>query len=152
MTNHEDTEGPAPELDARRRFLRDAVVFQGKLVVDGLRDLILMPVALVAAGIDLVKRDEPAGRRFYDVVDFGKQTEHWIDLFEAVGRAPDTDRPRLKIDAPTLDEFVDQFERKLQAEQEKGDISAAAKQAVERILDAARKAMTNARSRGPDSP
>ncbi len=141
MTNVEDTNSTAPELDARQKFIRDAVVFQGKLIVDGLRDIILFPVALVAAGIDLIKREETPGRRFYDVVHFGQQTEQWIDLFEAAARAPEPDRPRAEIEAPSLDELADQLERKLRGERTNGDISAAAKEAIERILEAAQNAI-----------
>ena len=81
MTNLENTASPSPEFNVRGRFLRDALVFQGKLALDGLRDLILLPVALAATGIDLIKRKEAPGGRFYDVVHFGKQTEQWINLF-----------------------------------------------------------------------
>jgi hypothetical protein len=145
MTNPENAASPSLELDVRTKFLRDAVVFQGKLVVDGLLDVILFPVAAIAIGIDLIKRDEPPGRHFYDVVHFGRQTEQWINLFEAADRAPETDQPRPKIDAPSLDEFVNKFEQKLKAEHEKGDISASAKQAFEQMLDAVKKVMTSER-------
>ena len=143
MTNPENTDDASPELDVRKRFLRDAVVFPAKLLVDGLRDLILLPAALVASGIDLIKREEVPGRHFYDVVHFGRQTEQWINLFEAADRAPEADQPRPEIDAPSLDEFVDQFEQKLKAKHETGDLSTSAKQVVDQILDAARRAMTN---------
>ncbi|HMB72898.1 MAG TPA: hypothetical protein VKQ06_04955 [Gammaproteobacteria bacterium] len=127
--------------DPRNVFLRDAVVFHGKLMLDGLRDVILFPVALVAAIIDLIWRDDPAGHRFYDVVHFARQTEQWIDLFEAADRAPDTDRPRPHIEGPGLDQFIDDIETKLKAGHEKGELSASAKKAVEQMLEAAKKAM-----------
>ena len=149
MTDIEETANPSPELDFRGQYLRDAVVFQGKLLVDGVRDFMLMPIALVATGVDLIKREVPPGRRFYDIVHFGKQTELWIDLFEAADRAPETDEPRPKIDAPSLDEIIDRFEQKLKAEYEKGDISASARQTIDEIVAAAKKAMKD--SNGKDS-
>lgn len=131
----------------RNGFLRDAVVFQGKLLFDGLRDLVLMPVALIATVADVISREEPHGRRFYDVVHFGKQTENWINLFGAAERAPETDTPRPTMDGPSLDDFVDEFEQKLRSEHEKGDLSASAKEAFERIAEAARNAAAHSRGR-----
>lgn len=136
-----NTEAAPADTDVRKEFLRDAVVFQGKLLVDGLRDLILFPATLLAAGVDYFTRAEPVGRHFYDVVLFGKHTERWIDLFAAADRAPPTDRARPEFDAPSLDELVSQLEKKLKAERESGEISAAAKRAIDRVLDAAKNAM-----------
>lgn len=148
MNDSENTAETTPEQDLRKVFLRDAVVFHGKLLLDGLRDAILFPVALVTALVDLATRAEPPGRHFYDVVHFGKETEHWINLFEAVDRAPETDRPRPNIGGPSLDEFIGDLEKKLKAGHEKGELSASAKQAVEEIVEAAKKAINNASGRG----
>ena len=139
---------PIPERDPRQVFLRDAVVFHGKLLLDGLRDVVLFPVALITALIDLLRRDDPAGHRFYDVVHFARETEQWIDLFEAADRAPDTGRPRPNIEGPRLDDFIDDIEQKLKAGHERGELSASAKQAFEQILEAAKKAMQRKDSAG----
>src|SRR5436190_14826239 len=53
--------------DERWRFLRDFAVFQLKMLLDNARDLVLMPVALVAAVIDLLLRGDREGARFYRV-------------------------------------------------------------------------------------
>ncbi len=132
-----------PAQNTRLRFIRDAVMFQGKLLLDGARDLVLMPVALIASIIDLFTPVDPPGRRFYEVVHFGRQTERWIDLFEAAGRAPESSERNLGIELPSLDDFVDQFEQRIRAERENGDISAAAKEAIDRIMEAARNAASN---------
>ena len=137
------TDGPSPETDARNAFLRDAALFHGKLALDGLRDLLLFPATLIAASVDVFTRSKPVGRYFYDVLHFGKETERWIDLFSAVDRAPATERPRPNLGAPSLDELVGQFERKLKAEHESGELSEAAKRALERLREAARRAMND---------
>lgn len=66
-----------------KRFpvLRDVIIFQLKLVVDGLRDLLLSPVSIFAALIDLLVPGDDGGKRFYGVVHFGRRTERWINLF-----------------------------------------------------------------------
>ena len=56
---------PKPdESNERWKFLRDDLVFQLKMVVDNLRDFALIPVSLVAAGIDLIYKGEREGALF----------------------------------------------------------------------------------------
>ena len=70
---------------SKKRFgvFRDVVVFQVKLVVDGLRDVLLSPLSIFAALIDLLIPGDDGGKRFYSVVRFGRRTEQWINLFGA---------------------------------------------------------------------
>lgn len=65
---------------------RDVIVFQAKQLVDGLRDLLLSPISILAALVDLLVPGDDGGRRFYAVVRFGRRTEQWIDLFGAADR------------------------------------------------------------------
>ena len=129
------------QTDGRSRFLRDAAVFHGKLMLDGVRDVVLFPVSIVAVAIDLLRPTEPQGRRFYDVLHFARETEKWINLFEAAERAPDIGQPRLNIAGPRLDEFIDDVEGKLRDGYESGELSAKAREAVEQMLDAAKRTM-----------
>jgi hypothetical protein len=147
MNPQENGSSGSNESHSRQVFLRDAALFHGKLFVDGIRDLILFPAALVAVGVDLIKRGEPAGRYFYDVVHFGKQTEQWINLFEVVDTAPDTDSPRPSIGAPSIDQLIDDLETKLKAGYDKGEISATAKRAIDQILAATKRAIRNSTRR-----
>ena len=145
MNETTETAVNVDEHDPRRIFIRDAVIFHGKLLLDGLRDFILFPVTLVAALVDLVQRKDPPGRHFYDAVHFGRETEKWIDLFEAASRAPPSEQPRPNMDGPSLDDFVDDIETKVRERYEKGELSAAARDAVEQIMEAARKAVDRGR-------
>jgi len=70
----------------RFRVFRDVVVFQGKLLIDGLRDLFLSPISIMAALVDLLVPGDDGGKRFYGVVSFGRRTEKWINLFGAADR------------------------------------------------------------------
>ena len=70
----------------RWQTFRDVLLFQGKLLVDGLRDILLSPVSIMAALIDLIVPGDDKGRRFYAVVRFGRRTEGWINLFGAADR------------------------------------------------------------------
>lgn len=74
--------------------IRDLLEFQFKLVVDGLKDLTLVHVALGAALLDLFRRDGSPGRRFYGIIRLSDRFDEWLDLHAAVERAPE-DTPDL---------------------------------------------------------
>lgn len=84
---------------SNKRFpvLRDVIVFQVKLLVDGLRDLLLSPVSIFAAFNDLLVPGDDGGKRFYGVVHFGRRTEQWINLFGMADKH-DPDAPPAGID------------------------------------------------------
>ncbi|MEL7312089.1 MAG: hypothetical protein AAFN07_11295, partial [Pseudomonadota bacterium] len=92
---------------SKSQLIRDLVVFQIKLFIDGLRDVILIPVSFGAAILSLLKAGDKAGSEFYEVVAFGRQTEKSINLFEAadrIGTTADQD------DIPELDGLVEDVE------------------------------------------
>jgi hypothetical protein len=51
--NPSTSPSPPASSDERWKFLRDVAVFQLKMFLDNLRDLVLMPVSLGAALLDL---------------------------------------------------------------------------------------------------
>lgn len=71
----------------RWTLIRDIAVLQFKLVVDGLRDLILVPISLVVGLISVVKSDTGTDNEFYELLRLGKKSERWINLFGAAERA-----------------------------------------------------------------
>lgn len=84
---------------SNKRFpvLRDVIIFQVKLLVDGLRDLLLSPISILAAFIDLLVPGDDGGKRFYRVVKFGRRTEQWINLF-GMAEKHDPEAPPAGID------------------------------------------------------
>ena len=67
---------------SRANLVWAALVFQAKLVVDGLRDLVLVPISLIATLFGLVAGGSQPGRYFEQVLRFGRRTETWINLFD----------------------------------------------------------------------
>ena len=65
----------------RSEVIWQVLVFQLKLTVDGLRDVILVPISLVAALIGIVVGGSDPGKYFQRVIKLGRRTEHWINLF-----------------------------------------------------------------------
>lgn len=77
----EDRKASESSPNYRNQLLRDAVVLQLKLVVDSLRDAVLIPVSLVAAILGLVRGGEDADQEFRRVIKMGRRSERWINLF-----------------------------------------------------------------------
>jgi hypothetical protein len=113
----------------RWHLIRDVLVFQLKLVLDGVRDVILSPISLIAALLDLATGGERRnGGAFYSLLRFGHRTDRWINLFGATGPS-DVD------EAPVVDDLVARLEAALARDVEEGGISATAKAGVDRALD-----------------
>jgi hypothetical protein len=111
-------------------LIRDALVFQVKLALDALRDLVLSPVSLAAALVGLVVPE----RRplFYDLLALGRRSERWIDLFGAARVGWDEER-----ELPAgIDAWVARLEQTLAEQSDRGGVSAGARQQIDRLLDA----------------
>ena len=65
----------------RGTLIRNTVVFQLKLMADGLRDLLLLPISLIAAVIGLLRGGDEPEREFNQVIEVGRDSEQWINLF-----------------------------------------------------------------------
>jgi hypothetical protein len=71
---------PATEGAFRTRIIRDAAVFQLKLLLDGAKDVVLSPVALAAALLDLI-RGPTADPLFDQVLRLGAAIGRWINVY-----------------------------------------------------------------------
>ena len=129
-------ETPSDQPD-RWTLIRDLFVFQAKLVVDGFRDLLLVPASLVAGLWSLVSGEQGRpGPQFYRLISLGKQSETWIDLFKAYENAPAEVRREHEFAASNMDELVGRFESFVVEEYERGGVTAQAKDRIDKALDA----------------
>lgn len=88
----EPTSGLAPRRPAsigrdRTVIVRDLVIFQLKLFLDGVKDLILSPLSVLAAALDLFSPTEKRGKRLYAVLHLGERFDRWLNLFNVTERA-----------------------------------------------------------------
>lgn len=112
-------------------MVRDAVVFQLKLVVDGIRDFVLIPVSLVATVLSLLRPGGRSGSEFYEVVAFGRRTEKLINLFGAADKlGREVPEPVSERD---LDSLVDDVEAYVRREAQ-GERFDAVRERIERAL------------------
>jgi|SRR5215831_15966240 len=130
--NSEISSGPENHRADRWRFLRDVLVFQLKMLLDNIRDFALMPITLVAAGIDLISKGDREGALFYKVLRWGSHSERVIDVYSAI-EGDDND---LKINRSyTVDGVIARLEGVLVREYEKGGTAASIKAAMDRAID-----------------
>jgi hypothetical protein len=124
---------PRADSNDRWTFLRDVAVFQLKLFLDNVRDLVLMPVSLVAALIDFVLRGEREGERFYKVLRWGSHSEEMIDVYSAIKHHEPGD---FKVSPSyTVDGVIARLEGVLKREVEKGGTAASVKAAMDKAID-----------------
>jgi hypothetical protein len=71
----------------REVLVRDLIIFQIKLMLDGAKDLVLAPLSIGAAGLDIVFPGERRGHRFYRVMLWGEKFDRWLNLFGAAEQA-----------------------------------------------------------------
>jgi hypothetical protein len=73
-----------------RVLLRELILFQAKLLVDGLKDLLLVKLALIVAIVDIVFGGRRRGQLFYALLRGGERFDLWLNLY----------RPASAVDAP----------------------------------------------------
>jgi hypothetical protein len=118
-------------------LLRDLGVLQVKLIVDGLRDLVLVPLSLVAGIVSLASsKDNRPGPQFYHLLAWGKQSEVWINLFGAVKNSPEKIEQPQPFGDQDIDDIVGRLESFVVDEVKRGGVTTQAKERLDKILDA----------------
>jgi hypothetical protein len=124
---------PSADPNERWKFMRDVVVFQLKMFLDNVRDLVLMPVSLGAAVIDLLMKGDREGTLFYKVLRWGAHSEEVIDVYSAIEHH---ERGAFKVSkAFTVDGVIARLEGVVAREVEKGGTAASIKTAMDRAID-----------------
>ncbi|MGI9248142.1 MAG: hypothetical protein ACR2QI_03965 [Woeseiaceae bacterium] len=121
----------------RWTLARDIGVLQAKLLVDGLRDLILVPASLIAGIVSLLSGEGGRpGHQFYHLLGIGKQSERWINLFGALQNAPSDLEHVEQFPNADMDDLVGRFESFVVEEHRRGGITAQAKKRLDKAINA----------------
>lgn len=117
-------------------LIRDLAVLQVKLIVDGFRDLLLLPASIIAAIISFsrVENGQP-GPEFYKLLVVGKQSEHFINLFGALRNAPADIDPQDLGGGAEMDDIVSRVESFVVDEYKRGGVTAQAKTRIDEALE-----------------
>lgn len=68
-------------------IMRDLLLFQMKLWLDGLKDVVLSPISIGAAILDVLSSSNHRSF-FYRVLQLGERFDRWLNLYNASQRAP----------------------------------------------------------------
>lgn len=133
-----DTNNPGQEYNPDRwTLLRDLGVLQIKLLIDGLRDLLLVPASLIAGIISFASgTDGKPGPEFYRLLAAGKRSEHWINLFGAVDHSSEAPAGTPEHGNRDIDSLVRNLETYVVDEYKRGGVTAQAKDKIDKALDA----------------
>lgn len=119
---NDSTENP------RMQLAREAAVLQLKLIADGFRDAMLIPISLVAALIGLLRGGEDCDREYRRVIKLGRRSERWINLF-GHQRPLSTTHP-----AGSMDHILNQVESIVMEQYRKGGSASDARDAVRKAM------------------
>ena len=123
----------------RWTLIRDIGVLQLKLIVDGLHDLVLVPISLVAGVVSLAKSGRGGGTEFYDLLRLGRKSERWINLFGAADNSPSVEDEDVEFSNADIDGLVSRVESFVIDEYRKGGVTKQAKVGLDKAIDSLHK-------------
>ncbi len=135
----ETNSGEDGQMPDRWTLIRDILVLQLKLVVDGLRDFILVPVSLIIGIVSLLKSGDSYGSQFYELLRTGRRSERWINLFGAAERVYGPSNHDDRFPTEDIDEMVSRVESFVVDEYRQGGVTRQAKDKLDRALDSLHK-------------
>ena len=116
-------------------LLRDLAVLQVKLIVDGFRDIVLLPASIIAALISFSRtEDGTPGPQFYNLLAVGKESENWINLFGALKNADHRVDEANAFGNADMDDIVSKVENFVVDEYKRGGVTAQAKSRIDEAL------------------
>ena len=97
----------------RGQLLRQVLVFQFKLAMDGIRDVLLSPISIIAALAGILTNHPDPSRYFNQLLELGHRSDQWINLFNTHSK---------DSGSSTADDFVREAESIVRNELEKGGV------------------------------
>ena len=138
------------EMPDRWTLIRDILVLQLKLIMDGLRDVMLVPISLFVGILSLLKGGDAKGSEFYQLLRLGRRSERWINLFGAVERVYGPAVASDSFPADDIDELVNRVETFVVDEYRKGGVTRQAKDQLDRAINSLHKIASRSRKAGND--
>jgi hypothetical protein len=138
--------------DKRWRLIRSNLIFQLKLTVDALRDVLLSPVAIICTLLDLVRGNSEQQGYFQRLMELGHKSDHWLSLFgeQTSIESADNNARKKDLEKNTFDNndgdikgyqqdsinlLFHKIESLLKEQHEKGGLTAGAKQKIDLYLN-----------------
>jgi hypothetical protein len=140
--------GPPEEHHERRwTLIRDVLVFQVKMLLEALRDVLLPAATLIAGALGMLQGGERPERYFHAVLRLGARFDVWLNLFGPIGHPG---RAGVLAADAGVDRTLHYLENLLVEQHQKGQVTRQAKQAIDRWLDQVEGAVRSARRDGDE--
>jgi hypothetical protein len=130
IESHEQDEEVWPQI-------RQLLIFQVKLYVDALRDLLMSPLSIIILVIDLIQKNQGDKALFNSLLEFGRKTEKAINLFNQYDHHNEN--------LTGIDAIVSQVEESVRKEYKDGTVSNKAKETIDKSLQNLRERIKRAR-------
>jgi hypothetical protein len=114
-------------------LIRQAIVFQLKLGLDALRDVLMSPVSIILVITDIVMANNHQQSYFLHLMRLGKKSDHWINLFgvELPGEVPEDDKATAESN---VDYWFAKVEEVIKEQQVDGKLSQAGKEKLQQYF------------------
>lgn len=77
-----------PEGTPPRVLIRDFLIFQTKTFIDGVKDVVVIPLATILFALDLIfGRGDKRGRTFYALMGACESFDRWMNLYRPASQA-----------------------------------------------------------------
>ena len=140
MENSEQNQEKQPvELTSRTKVVRDTIVFQVKLAGDGIRDVILSPVSIIAAIAGILFYPSKPDHYLKKLMHFGHKTDRWLNLFGTYGRQRFSFRK-------TSDTYVQKVEEMVIKDYQEGGVVNVVKGGTNKLVETAQREVAAAKS------
>ena len=88
---HQEPSATPPHHDVRMRLIWEVVLFQCKLAAEGIRDLFLSPISIIAVIMGFIAGGDQPDVYFRRLQRFGRRSDLWINVFGMRHRGPSAD-------------------------------------------------------------
>lgn len=123
----------SPSKHERWPLIRQAIVFQVKLGLDALRDILMSPVSIVLVVTDIVMANNHQQSYFIRLMRLGKKSDHWINLFGV--DLPNTEPEDNKEAADSnVDYWFTKIEEVIKEQQVDGKLSQSGKEKLQQYF------------------
>ena len=114
---------------SRSKLVYRVILFQFKLAADGIRDLLLSPLSIIAGILGILFSSNDPHYYLNKLLKTGQASDRWINLF-------DTEHPRKQTNSrDTLDGLARRFEEVVRKDYARNGVSAKAAKKFEDVLN-----------------
>jgi len=123
---------------SRWALIRDMLIFQVKLAMDAIRDLLLSPASILCGLIDIFRGHSISQSYFHKLMNIGQKSDAWLNLFGNHNKGEENSqgiRSQTTKNDVNADQLFAQVETLLKEQHNKGGLTASAKTRIDRYLN-----------------